>query len=81
MLALVCTVFAYSACVWVQRRVSAFSVGMVSNLEPVYGMALAPMVFGAVEHQPVQFYIGAAVIISCVAVHTLLANRTPRTAS
>ena len=77
MLALVCTVFAYSACVWVQRRVSAFSVGMVSNLEPVYGMALAPLVFGAVEHQPIQFYVGAAVIISCVAAHTMMANRKP----
>ena len=74
-LALVCTVFAYSACVWVQRRVSAFSVGMASNLEPIYGMALAPLVFGAVEHQKLQFYAGSAVIIACVALHTLLAGK------
>ncbi len=71
-LALVCTVFAYSACVWVQRRVSAFSLGMASNLEPVYGMALAPLVFGAVEHQSLQFYLGAAAIIGCVIWHTVL---------
>ena len=75
MLSLVCTVFAYSACVWVQRRVSAFSVGMVSNLEPIYGMALAPLVFGAVEHQPMPFYVGAAVIMGCVAAHTVMADR------
>ena len=69
------TVFAYSACVWVQRRVSTFSLSMTSNLEPVYGVALAPLVFGAVEHQPLQFYGGSAVIIGCVAVHTVLADQ------
>lgn len=77
-LSLVCTVFAYSACVWVQRRVSAFSLGMASNLEPVYGMALAPLVFGAAEHQRPQFYLGSAVIIGCVLWHTVLAQRRQR---
>ena len=77
-LAVVCTVFAYSACVWVQRRVSAFSLGMASNLEPIYGMALAPLVFGVVEHQSLQFYAGSAVIIGCVVLHTLrTAGRNP----
>lgn len=74
-LALVCTVFAYSACVWLQRRVSAFSLGMAGNLEPVYGIALATLVFGAAEEQPLRFYLGAAVIISCVLGHTFLTSR------
>jgi drug/metabolite transporter (DMT)-like permease len=69
-LALLCTVVAYSACVWVQQRVSAFSIGMASNLEPIYGMVLAAWVFGAVEHQPLRFYVGAAVIIGFVGLHT-----------
>jgi drug/metabolite transporter (DMT)-like permease len=73
-LALVCTVFAYSVCVWLQQRVSAFSLGIAGNLEPVYGMLLAPLVFGATEHQPLRFYLGAAVIISCVALHTWLTS-------
>ncbi|MDB6135688.1 MAG: family transporter [Verrucomicrobiales bacterium] len=74
-LALVCTVFAFSACVQVQRRVSAFSMGMASNLEPIYGMTLAPMVFGAAEHQGLSFYVGSAVIIGFVALHTTLTAR------
>lgn len=73
-LALVCTVFAYAACVEVQRRVSTFSLGMASNLEPVYGMVFAPLVFGAVEHQSLLFYLGTAVIIGCVVVHTMAAR-------
>lgn len=74
-LALLCTVFAYSACVWLQRRVTPFSIGMASNLEPVYGMGLAPLVFGAIEHQPLRFYVGSAVIIGFVILHTALTNR------
>lgn len=74
-LAIICTVFAFSACVWVQRRLSAFSVGMASNLEPVYGMILAPLVFGAMESQPARFYLGASVIIGFVILHTILASR------
>lgn len=77
-LALVCTVFAYSACVAIQRRISPFSVGMASNLEPIYGMVLAPLVFGAVERQPLKFYLGSAVIIGCVALHTFLTSRRNR---
>ena len=74
-LALICTVFAYSACVWLQRRVSAFSLGMAGNMEPVYGIALATLVFGAAEQQPLRFYLGAAVIIGCVLGHTFLTSR------
>lgn len=76
-LAIICTVFAFSACVWVQRRLSAFSVGMASNLEPVYGMILAPIVFGASESQPPRFYMGAAVIIGFVIFHTVLVSPKP----
>lgn len=78
-LSLVCTVFAFTACVEVQKRVSAFSVGMASNLEPLYGMVLAPLVFGAGEHQPLRFYLGSAVIIGFVALHTGMAARRGRT--
>jgi len=74
-LALLCTVFAYSVCVWMQQRVSPFSLGMASNLEPVYGMLLAPLVFGVVEHQPLRFYLGSGVIIGFVVLHTWLTTR------
>lgn len=70
-----CLLPAYSACVWLQRRVSAFSLGMAGNLEPVYGIALATLVFGAAEAQPLRFYRGSGVIIGCVLGHTFLTSR------
>lgn len=69
-LALVCTVFAFSVCVWLQRRVPAFTVSMAGNLEPLYGMALAAAVFGSTEVMRPLFYAGAAVIIGCLVWHT-----------
>jgi drug/metabolite transporter (DMT)-like permease len=68
-LALLCTVVAFSVCVWLQRRVPAFTVGIASNLEPIYGMALAAAVFPGSEVMGVRFYIGAAIIVGCVAWH------------
>lgn len=73
-LSLVCTVFAFSACVWLQRRVPPFTIGIAANLEPVYGMALAALVFGADEVMGLRFYAGAAVIIGCVIWHTVMAR-------
>jgi drug/metabolite transporter (DMT)-like permease len=77
-LSLVCTVFAFSACVWLQRRISAFTIGLAGNLEPVYGMLLALLFFGGSEWMGPRFYAGAAVIIGCVAVHAFMGMRAAR---
>jgi drug/metabolite transporter (DMT)-like permease len=74
-LSLLCTVFAFSVCVWLQKRVPAFTIGLAANIEPVYGMLLAAAVFGATEVMGVRFYTGAAIIIGCVVFHTLAGRR------
>lgn len=78
-LALLCTVFAFSACVWLQRRVPPFTIGIAGNLEPVYGMILAALVFGSSEVMGPRFYAGAAIIIGCVILHTLPARGSRET--
>ena len=77
-LSLVCTVFAFSACVWLQRRISTFTVGLMGNLEPLYGMALAWLILGSSEAMGPQFYAGAAIITGCVAAHAALSARKPQ---
>lgn len=69
-LALLCTVCAFSVCVWLQRRVPPFTIGIAGNLEPIYGMILAAAVFGSSEVMGLRFYAGAAIIIGCVVWHT-----------
>ncbi len=74
-LALLCTVFAFSVCVWLQKRVPAFTIGLAANIEPVYGMVLAALIYGSREVMGFRFYTGAAVIIGCVVFHTFADRR------
>jgi drug/metabolite transporter (DMT)-like permease len=61
-----CTVLPYAAFVYVMKRMSVFTVNVVYNLEPLYGMALAALIFGAKEQMTPGFYAGAAIIIASV---------------
>ncbi len=65
-LALVCTVAAYAGFMDVLRRVSVFTVNVVYNMEPVYGIVLAALVFGKAEFMSGGFYLGAGIIIAVV---------------
>lgn len=65
-LALVCTVAAYAGFMDALRRVSVFTVNVVYNMEPVYGIVLAALVFGKAEFMSAGFYFGAGIIIAVV---------------
>ena len=80
-LALLCTAGAFSVCVWLQRRVPAFTIGIAGNLEPVYGMILAALVFGSAEVMGPSFYAGAAIIIGCVIFHAAAGRRNATVAA
>lgn len=66
LLALVCTVAAYAGFMDVLRHVSVFTVNVVYNMEPVYGILLAALVFGKAEFMSAGFYLGASVITAVV---------------
>jgi drug/metabolite transporter (DMT)-like permease len=65
-LALVCTVYAYPMGVRLMKRFSVFTVNLTVNLEPVYGIVLAFLIFGEKEKMSVNFYLGAAIILLAV---------------
>lgn len=62
----VCTVGAYAGYMMVLRRMSVFTVNVVYNLEPVYGIILAVLIFGTQEYMSGGFYLGAGIIIGSV---------------
>jgi drug/metabolite transporter (DMT)-like permease len=74
LLAGVCTVYAFSASVELMKRLSAFVVNLTTNLEPVYGIVLAVLIFGAKEKMSGGFYLGTLVILFSVLVHPLVAG-------
>jgi drug/metabolite transporter (DMT)-like permease len=62
----VCTVGAYVAYLDLLRRMSVFTINVIYNLEPMYGIVLAALIFGERERMSGGFYLGASVIIVAV---------------
>lgn len=61
-----CTVAAYMGYLDALTRVSVFTVNVLYNLEPVYGILLALLFFGEAEKMSPEFYAGAGVIVAVV---------------
>ena len=65
-LALVCTVYAYSQWVELMKRMTAYATNLIVNLEPVYGIILAVLIFGDKEKMNTGFYMGTLIILLSV---------------
>jgi drug/metabolite transporter (DMT)-like permease len=65
----VCTVYAFSVSVELMKRVSVFTINLTINLEPVYGILLAVLVFGEKEKMTPQFYLGTLIILISVLIY------------
>jgi drug/metabolite transporter (DMT)-like permease len=61
-----CTVWAYAGYMDVLRRLSMFTVNVIYNMEPIYGILLAALIFGQAEYMSAGFYLGAGIIIGSV---------------
>ncbi len=61
-----CTVLPYGAFIYVLRKLPIFTINVVYNLEPLYGIVLAAAIFGSREAMTPGFYAGAAIIIASV---------------
>ena len=77
-LALVCTVYAYSASVELQKRLSAFTVNLTVNLEPIYGIILAIIFFNEHEQLTLGFFIGTAIILLAVLIYPIFTRMERR---
>ena len=73
-LASICTAYAFIASVYVMRYISPYTVVLTYNLEPIYGIVLALIIFPEKERMSVNFYLGALVIISVVVINGILKN-------
>lgn len=53
------------------RRLSAFTVNLAYNLEPVYSIAFAAVLFGELRELSWSFWLGIALIVISVAIQTV----------
>lgn len=66
LLGVVCTAVAYVLGVAVMKELSAFTVALTTNMEPIYGIILAMLIFGQQETMSLGFYMGAVIILGAV---------------
>ncbi|WP_297694658.1 DMT family transporter [uncultured Eudoraea sp.] len=74
-LASVCTAYAFIAAIKVMRFISPYTVMLTINLEPVYGIILALLIFGQSEKMSPLFYVGALIIVATIIANGILKTR------
>ena len=71
-LAWVCTVWPYYLSLRAMRHISAFATNLTINLEPVYGVILAGLIFREDKNLEPGFYLGVFIILLAVFSHPFL---------
>lgn len=71
LLAAVVTITPYLLKIMVLDRVDAFTVNLVNNMEPIYSIVLAIIIFNEAQQLSFAFVIGVVLIILSVALQTL----------
>ena len=71
-LASICTAYAFIGSVHIMKFISPFTVVLTYNLEPVYGIILAILIFGSDEIMSANFYYGAILILVTVLIDGLV---------
>ena len=79
LLAGVCSVYAYSTAVELMKKVSVFLIQLALNLEPIYGIIMAVIIFGNEEKMGTNFYVGALIIMAAVVLYPVFKKRHDRT--
>jgi len=77
-LAWFCSVIAFQLSANALKRLSAFTVNLTYNLEPVYGILLAFAVYNENKYLGKGFYIGFAVIAAALIAHVIILIRVER---
>lgn len=72
LLAVICTNIAFSLEMEALKNMSAFTSNLILNLEPLYGIALAIIIFAENQMLNIWFYIGAALIMLTVFIHPVM---------
>ncbi|WP_275316586.1 DMT family transporter [Tenacibaculum bernardetii] len=69
-----CTAYAFIASVQVMKYLTPYTVMLTINLEPVYAIILALIIFGEKEQMSTEFYYGAFIVLFVVLLNGVLKN-------
>lgn len=71
LLSIFCTVLPFSLSIISLRHISAFTSVFLINLEPIYTLLLAAVIFKENEQLSLSFYMGTMMIIALVSIHAV----------
>ncbi|WP_449436399.1 DMT family transporter [Pedobacter steynii] len=77
LLASICTVGLYVLFAESLKRISAFTVNLSFNLEPVYAIILAFLFFNESKDLNISFYVGLLFVMASVILQTILSIKRP----
>lgn len=80
MLALFCTVLAFQLSVNALKKISPFTANLTYNLEPVYGILLAFLLYNENKDLGKGFYWGIVLIVASVVIQTVRVWKAKKTA-
>tara|TARA_X000000368_G_C23008792_1_gene702537 strand:+ start:587 stop:1417 length:831 start_codon:yes stop_codon:yes gene_type:complete len=75
LLGTLCTAMVFVWMTEIMRYITPYSLIMAINLEPIYSIILALIIFGEDEHMSTSFYIGSCIIIGVVFLEGYLKNK------
>jgi len=72
----ICTAYAFVMSIKVMKYLTPYTVILTMNLEPVYAIILALLIFGDKEKMNPEFYYGAFIVLFVVLLNGVLKNRS-----
>ncbi|MEZ4721528.1 MAG: DMT family transporter [Flavobacteriales bacterium] len=75
-LGLVCTSFAFVISIEVMKTLSPFTVSISINMEPIYAIIFALIIFKEEEYMSPMFYIGAALVMSMIFMNSYIKRKS-----
>lgn len=78
-LSLCCTVAVYLAFTEILKKISAFTLNLSLNLEPVYAILIAFLFFNESKELNLSFYIGLSLVMLSVLIQALITRKKEKT--
>ncbi|MEO5570009.1 MAG: DMT family transporter [Bacteroidia bacterium] len=78
LLSLVCTTYAFTISLNALKKINAFTMNLSVNLEPLYSIILAILIFKEYKNLNAGFFIGTSIILSAVIIHSWYAFKKHR---
>ncbi|MFY0604953.1 MAG: EamA family transporter [Flavobacteriaceae bacterium] len=68
----ICTAYAFIASVKIMKYLTPYTVMLTINLEPIYAIILALIIFGKKEEMNSEFYLGALIVLGVVLLNGMI---------